>query len=59
MERLINSTHTHSQETRVAFAVLLIAAIGFVFYFVSGTPVNRHGASMASQERERVDTRVR
>jgi hypothetical protein len=57
MEKLINSTHTHNQETRVAFAVLLLAVIGFVFYFVSGTPVDRHGPSMASQERE--ENRVR
>jgi hypothetical protein len=57
MERLINSTHTHNQETRAAFAVLIIAVIGFAFYFVIGTPVDTHGPSMASQERE--ENRVR
>jgi hypothetical protein len=57
MERLINSTHTHAQETRVAFTVLIIAVIGFVFAFVSGTPVDRHSPRMASQEQQ--ENRVR
>jgi hypothetical protein len=44
-------THTHPQETRVALVILILAVFGFVFYFVSGTPVDKRG-SMASETEE-------
>jgi hypothetical protein len=47
------NTRTHPQETRVTLVILLLALFGFIFYFVSGTPVDKHGqGSMASQNEE-------
>jgi hypothetical protein len=48
MEKLVNSTHTHAQETKVALVVLILASIGFAFFSMSAAPVEKHGGNLAT-----------